>query len=423
MANNSSYIFNELASWLVNGSNKVFTLVNTISSIESIRVWYIEYTNFTYSWNIITLNDAPSVINGWVYVDYFYEATTNVFDSVNLIYDEELVGTVDGVNKIFYSVFPIDKIDELRIWGIAYNSFTINGRCVTLAAAPTTSLWVPHLDYYRKDVNVNTIDSWVTLAELRSSIYTRLGQTITSLQFPKELADEYISEGIIRISKMKPDRTKRWIFSFHKANDGQISSTDGNRIVVDRISVYLPSKGIAIIDGWEVVYYNWKSRTSNSISSLSDLDLNEIAWLKIQYGYKLSKTISKVSEVFYDGFKLTPCDFAEYRFSKDKDKFCEYNGYLFLPYNVVDWAIITVVYTGRHNSEYSDTDIIDFDWDYLPVIKSFVLYNMYKDREDDRFTNEMGNYKQLLREYKRELGKQYETTSAVFQTAWPLNKY
>ena len=65
------------------------------------------------------------------------------------------------------------------------------------------------LDYYREDVNVNYIESGVTFSQLRSSIYTRLGQQITSLQFPKELADEYVSEGIIRVSKMKRDRTKR----------------------------------------------------------------------------------------------------------------------------------------------------------------------------------------------------------------------
>jgi hypothetical protein len=30
------------------------------------------------------------------------------------------------------------------------------------------------IDYYRKDVDVNAIESGVTLAELRNSIYTRL---------------------------------------------------------------------------------------------------------------------------------------------------------------------------------------------------------------------------------------------------------
>lgn len=259
------------------------------------------------------------------------------------------------------------------------------------------------------------------MAGLRSSIYTRLGQQITSLQFPKELADEYIWEGITRISKMKRDRTKRWILSFHKAYDWFIRWTDWNIIDVASTSSYLPTKGIAIIGKWNVVYYSQK--TTTSITSISGLELNLIEWEKIQYGYRLSKKIEKLSEVFIDGFKLTPADFAEYRGTRDSDKFCVYNGYLFLPYRSEDASVVTLSYIGRNAAKYEDNDIIDFDWDYLPVIKSFVLWNMYKDREDDRYVNEYNNYKEILREYKRELSKQYETTSAVFQTAWPLNKY
>lgn len=421
MPTNSSYIFNEQAQWAVNWTNKVFTVVNTISTIESLRIWYIEYTNFTYSGNTIILADAPSVINWGVYVDYFYESSSNTFDSVNLIYDEVLIWEADGVNTVFYSVYPIDKIDELRVWGVSYSWFTINGRCVTLNAAPSSVMGAPHIDYYRKDVNVNTIDSWVTLSELRSSIYTRLGQTITSLQFPRELADEYIVEWITRISKMKRDRTKRGIFTFHKANDWVITITDWNSVNVGSTSKYLPARGIAVIGKWNVVTY-W-TKTPTSISSISWLELNDIYWERIQYGYKLSKNIQKLSEVFIAWFKLTPADFAEWRGSRDNDKFCVYNWYLLLPYRTIDWETVTCVYTTSHTTEYTENDIIDFDWDYLPVIKSFVLWNMYKDREDDRYNLELSNYKEILREYKRELSRQYETTSAVFQTASILNKY
>lgn len=419
-SNNNSYIFNEAAFGTVNGTNKVFTLANPIATIESLRVGYIEYTNFTYTWNTITLADAPTVLNGWVYVDYFYSASADTFDSVNLIYDETLIGEVDWINKVFYSVYPIDQIDELRVWGVSYNNFTFNGRAVTLAAAPTSSLGAPHIDYYRKDVALPTIDSGVTLSELRSSIYLRIGHEVTSLQFPKDLADEYISEGVTRISKMKRDRNKRGIFSFHKASDSQVMGTDGNKIYAS-LSNYLPSKGIAIIEGGDVVYYSQKG--TNYISSISDLELNEIEDSRIQFGYKLSKNIDKISEVFVDGFKLTPVDFAEYRTKYSGNVFTVYNSYLFLPFNLADGNVITVVYVARHTSEYTDNSIIDFDGDYLSVIKTFVLMNMYHDREDDREQREEIRYKTLLREYKRELAKQYETTAAVMWTAWPLTRW
>lgn len=423
MANNNSYIFNEAASGAINWVNTIFTVANPIESIESLRIGYLEYTDFIYSWNTITLTNAPSVINWGVFVDYFYAAPTDTFDVVNLIYDEVLSGTVDWVNRVFYSIYPIGQVDELRVGWVIYTSYTINGRAITLSAAPSIVLWAPHIDYYRSDVTVNSINSWITMANLRSSIYVRLWQTITSLQFPIALADEYITEWIIRVSKMKKDRVKRWVFSFHKAYDWTISSTDWNTISVWSTSKYLPSKWISIVDNWNVVYYNWK--TSTTITSISWLELDTIWGQRIQYWYKLSPNVDKISEVFIDWFKLTPCDFAEYMStnSNTNDKFMVYNGYLFLPYRTSDWDVITVVYVWKNTSTYDEADIIDFDWDYISVIKSFVLYNMYRDREDDRFENEMQNYKQVLKEYKRDLSKQYETTCTIMQTAGPLNRW
>lgn len=417
MAYNSSYIYNELAAWLINWVNVTFIVAHNISEVESIRIGYVDYTDFTYSGNTITLADAPNVINGGVYVDYFYDTSIQTFDNINLIYDEELIGTADLVNKVFYSVFPIGRIEELRIDWVAYTSYTINGRAVTLNDAPSEVVGVPHIDYFRKDVDVNFIDSWVTLASLRSSIYNRIWHTITSLQFPKELADEYISEGIIRVSKMRRNKQKRWVFTFHKANDASIVSSDGNTITIDSISKYTPEKGLCIISNKNAVYYSHK--TATTISSLTWLELNDIESKPIQFGYKLSLTIDKVSEVFLDWFKLTPADFAEYISSTATDKFCVYNGYLLLPLTSREGNVVTIVYVGKNTSTYEDTDIIDFDGDYISVIKSFVLWNMYKDREDDRLREEKQNYLELLKEYKRELSKQYETTSAVFQYGGP----
>lgn len=420
MAYNSSYIYNEQAQWLINWVNVNFVVAHNISSVESVRIGYVDYTNFTFSWNVITLASAPTVLSWGVFVDYFYDTSIQTFDNINLIYDEETIGIADWVNKVFYSVFPIGRIEELRIDGVAYTSYTINWRAITLADAPSEIVWAPHIDYFRKDVEVNFIDSWVTLSSLRSSIYQRIWQTVTSLQFPKELVDEYISEGIVRISKMKRNKDKRWVFAFHKAWDWVITSSDGNIIWLWSVSKYTPEKGVCIVDNKNVVYYSHK--TSSTISSITWLEIENIVWSKIKFWYKLSKTIDKVSEVFIEWFKLTPCDFAEYMWNP-QDKFCVFNWYLFLPYTTKEGWVITLSYVGKNTSTYVDTDIIDFDWDYLSVIKSYVLYNIYKDREDDRYRDEKQNYTEVLREYKRELSKEYETTSAVFQTAGPLNRY
>lgn len=89
--NNNSYSYNEQASGVINGINTTFTVLHDISNIESLRIGYVEYTDFTFSGNTVILTDAPMVIHGGVYVDYFYEEPTNVFDNVNLIYDEVLI--------------------------------------------------------------------------------------------------------------------------------------------------------------------------------------------------------------------------------------------------------------------------------------------------------------------------------------------
>ena len=411
------YIYNEALQWAINGVNKIFTAINNIESIESLRIWYVEYTNFTFSGNTITLTDAPTVFSwaGGVYIDYYSTSGTPAPSSVNLIYNEEAQWETDWINTVFTLIYPIDIIEELRVGWVSYTNFTFNWRFITLAAAPSQEVRV---DYYRKDADVPTIDSWITLSQLRSSIYRRLGQTITSLQFPIELADEYISEGITRISKMKRDRIKRGVTTFHKAFDSTILSVSQNKITC-WVSKYLPYKGVAIIDwGNKLLYSN---KDNDWISSINWLEVDDVAGRKIQFGYKLSRKIEKVSEVFMDWIQLSPQDFAEYRLGKAQDWYCVDNWYLFLPYNLLDWKIITIVYITRSNSSYSEDDIIDFNWDYIPVIKSFVLWNMYKDREDDRFQIEYENYKQLLKEYKRELSKQYETTSTFFKTKSPLD--
>lgn len=422
MATNIQYIYNEQAQGTLDGVNKVFTVSKTIDSVESIRIGYVEYTNFAFVWNTITLADAPSPLYWWVYVDYFYWVDNlETFFTASLIYDEALSGEVNWVNKTFTTVYPIDKVDELRVSSIPYTNFTVNGRYVILNDAPIVSQWAPRIDYYREDSNVWTIDSWVTMEQLRSSIYTRLGQTITSLQYPKELVDEYIREWVGRVSKLKRDKRKRSVFTFHKAADWLIASVTWSNINIWTTSKFLPSQWNAVVDGWN--YINYAYKTATDIQWISWLSVEDIEWKAIVFGYRLPHWVDKISEVFLDWFKLTPSDFAEYRAHVDSDKFCVHNGYLFIPKSFTDGRVVTVVYYALHVYDYDDNDIIDFDWDYIPVIKSYVLYNVYKDREDDRFINEYNAYKEILKEYKRELSRQYETTSAVFQTASILNKW
>lgn len=78
MTSQVNFIYNETLSWTVNGVNLVFTSAYQIDKIESLRVGGVEYTNFTFSWNVITLVDAPTTTLGSPTLDYFIVDSGNV---------------------------------------------------------------------------------------------------------------------------------------------------------------------------------------------------------------------------------------------------------------------------------------------------------------------------------------------------------
>lgn len=74
----TNYIFWETPSWAINWVNKVFTLTNTIDKIEEIYIWGASYRSFSYTWNTITLTDAPTVATWAPIVDYWIVTTTTI---------------------------------------------------------------------------------------------------------------------------------------------------------------------------------------------------------------------------------------------------------------------------------------------------------------------------------------------------------
>ena len=57
----------EIPTWLINGINKVYTLLNVPSQIDDVFMDWVIYTDFTIVWNVLTLVDAPSLS---LFVDY-----------------------------------------------------------------------------------------------------------------------------------------------------------------------------------------------------------------------------------------------------------------------------------------------------------------------------------------------------------------
>lgn len=66
-----NFIYNEQLTWVVDGVNTVFTSANDIDEVESIRIGWAEYTNFSFTGNTVTFAFAPTTALGSPYMDYF----------------------------------------------------------------------------------------------------------------------------------------------------------------------------------------------------------------------------------------------------------------------------------------------------------------------------------------------------------------
>ena len=68
----TNFIYKEEPTWLVDGVNKTFTVINNVETLEEVFVWGAPYRNISsVAWKTIVLNDAPPV-GATINVDYFY---------------------------------------------------------------------------------------------------------------------------------------------------------------------------------------------------------------------------------------------------------------------------------------------------------------------------------------------------------------
>lgn len=65
----STFIYNEIPSGAINGVNTAFTVLNNIEKIEEVFIWGAAYRSLSFTWNTITLNDAPPT-GATISVDY-----------------------------------------------------------------------------------------------------------------------------------------------------------------------------------------------------------------------------------------------------------------------------------------------------------------------------------------------------------------
>ena len=150
-----------------------------------------------------------------------------------LVYNEQLVGTVDGTNKTFTSVHPVSYVESLRLGGAEYTDFTVVGNVFTLTDAPTVATGSPYSDYFWDDGAIPVGDSAKTFIDAIDDVYLKLGQNSTSRQFPLSLTKAYVKEGIKVMNNERANpRKKVGEYSFNKAVDVTVTSYSATEIPV-----------------------------------------------------------------------------------------------------------------------------------------------------------------------------------------------
>lgn len=112
-----------------------------------------------------------------------------------VIKKEVPTGAIDGSNKTFVLAnFPF-QIDDVFMDGAIYTTFSLSGQVLTLADAPTSSLFV---DYSTAEENVPVFGE-VTLGEIKAEVWTLLGQKPTSTTFSDARVQSKINSVIKQI--------------------------------------------------------------------------------------------------------------------------------------------------------------------------------------------------------------------------------
>lgn len=334
--------------------------------------------------------------------------------STNFIYNETLIWVVDWVNTIFTSLYPIESIEDLRLGGVDYTNFGFVGNTITLTDAPTLSTGAPNIDYFKATLIPASVVGDKTFETFVSEIYEDIGQEITSYQYPRTMVERYVREELPLHSnfKVNPQR-KVWTYSFNKANDYSAVSYSASSLLIGTIFPYTPATGKLLL--WYGGVVNYTSINATSFLGISWLEVVYKGWDMITVGYAIPTWVKKISEVFVNGRLLAFRDFREY-ISTQYNSYTVFDWFLFLPRTSGE-TIITVTYTKDNINPLETSSIIDFEPEYLNVIRFAVEVKLFTFRDDERLANVVNTYKKSLRDYKSYIGKQVDWTNNIMRAS------
>lgn len=330
--------------------------------------------------------------------------------ATNYIYNETPSWVVDWVNKTFTVLNDIEVIDEIQIGWADYDWFIFSWKVITLNDAPTIALWAPSVSYFKYDpTNVPLVDPQFTLNDLLDDIYlNEIWQSRLSEQFPERLAIRHVQDIIRKANNMKVNsRLKVWEYSFNKAADKRVISYSATEVATDPfVNNYTPSSTWMIMIGhsW-ICNYSWIDLVNNKFTWITNLDFVYSTDDHISIWYKIPSKVKKVSEVLLNWKPLTFYDRREFQITRSPFIYTIVDWYIFLPFRYDLDDVVTVQYIKHNVIPFEYTDLIDFENDYISVLRDYVCYRVFQSREDDRFIWYKQEYLDWLRLYKNFVSK------------------
>lgn len=394
-------ITSEVATWVVNGVNVTFTTINPISTIRLIEVNGNEYAQYTFSWNSIVLDDAPSAWS--VEVTYEYEYNLDYLQNSNWITWEILSGTVNWTNKLFKSFYPISLLDEVRVDGTPTVAYTFNGNSILFTVAPTT--WVVDIDYFRKDLQVidYSKDNYYTLAEIRTKVYDKIGEDGgTTARYPIDLVNDGLIDWLNEICSILIDKYRNVTYSVKVWTPIALTPIDNSiTTLTTGYSEQYPSKGRIIT--YEGDFVDYTSKTSAGIIWWITCNNFPIDSINGFVGYRLPRNWLRVASVYVDNYQLREFGDINEFLARQENGYLINNGYIY--FSRSGDCIVNVEVNEYLSNSLNDNTVIYVDKADVSVVIYYCLRQVYAEREDDKLTTAAELYQDKLKSYKRKIWK------------------
>jgi len=394
-------ITSEVASWLVNWVNTSYTTTKPISNIRLIEVNGSSYAQYSFIWNTITLDDAPSAWS--VEVTYEYEYSLDYLENSNWITWEILTWTVNWTNKLFKSFYPISILDEVRVNGTPTTAYTYNGNSILFTTAPTT--WVVDIDYFRADLRVTDYsrDSYYTFDELRTKVYDKIWEDGGSTaRYPLDLVNDWLIDWLNEICSIILDKYRNVTYSVKVGTP--IALTPIANSITTLTTAYdetFPSK-------WRIITYDgdfidYTSKTSTWIIGWITCNNFPIDSVNGFVGYRLPRNWLRIVSVYANSYQLTEFGDINEFIARQTSWYIINNGYIYFSFA---WDFIINVEVNEYMSKsLNDNTVVYVDKADVWVVIYYCLRQVYAEREDDKLSTASDLYQDKLKSYKRKIWK------------------